>query len=176
VTGAAPARLRLFFALWPDAAARAALAQYARAAQAVCGGRPMRPANLHFTLAFIGDVDAVRLDAILDAAAAVAPRRLVLDVDRVEYWRHNSIVCAGAGTVPAALAALARDLRAVLDAAGVRYDRKRFVPHVTLLRDAGPVPPPSLAPVRWPVDSFVLAKSVPGADYAIVREWCATAG
>ncbi len=175
VSAAASERLRLFFALWPDAAARSALARYAQDAQAACGGRLMRPPNLHVTLAFIGDVDAARLDAILAAASTVAPRRLVLDIDRVEYWRHNRIVWAGASAVPDALVALVDELRAALDAAGVRYDRKAWVPHATLLRDARAAALPPLAPVAWPVEGFVLVKSVPGADYAIVREWRATA-
>jgi 2'-5' RNA ligase len=176
VTGTVGARLRLFFALWPDPGARAALAGWARAAHALCGGRLMRPQNLHFTLAFLGDTDAARLDALLAAAATVTPRRFVVDVDRAEYWRHNRIVWAGAAVVPEALAALVAELRGALDAAGFRYDAKAFVPHVTLVRDARPAALPALAPVAWPVASFVLVKSVPGADYAIVREWRVTAG
>ena len=41
---------RLFYALWPDAAARAALAAW----QASLGGAPTRPDKLHLTLAFLG--------------------------------------------------------------------------------------------------------------------------
>jgi RNA 2',3'-cyclic 3'-phosphodiesterase len=175
VTDAAPARLRLFFALWPDADVRASLSRYAQDAQALCGGRLMRPPNLHVTLAFIGDVPASRLDPIVAAATGVTPRRFVLDVDRVEYWRHNRIVWAGPSNTPRALAALVEELRAALDAAGVRYDRKPYVPHATLLRDARAAALPPFTPVSWPVEGFVLVKSVPGADYAIVREWRATA-
>jgi 2'-5' RNA ligase len=168
---AAAARLRLFFALWPDAATRATLAAYAAAAHARCGGRIMRPQNLHFTLAFLGDTDAGRLDSLRAAATAVAPRRFAIEVDRVAYWRHNRIVWAGAAVVPEALAGLVADLRAALDVAGFRYDAKPFVPHVTLLRDARPAPLPALASTAWPVDRFVLVKSVPGQDYANVGEW-----
>lgn len=176
MTGAAGARLRLFFALWPDPGAREALAAWARAAHTLCGGRLMRPQNLHFTLAFLGDTAAPRLDALLAAAATVTPRRFALAVDRAEYWRHNRIVWAGAAAVPEALAALVAELRGALDAAGFRYDARPFVPHVTLLREARPATLPPFAPVAWPAASFVLVKSVPGADYAIVREWRVTAG
>jgi len=175
VSKAAPDRLRLFFALWPDAAARSALSRYAKDAQDACGGRVMRPPNLHVTLAFIGDVDAARLGAILAAADKVTPRRFLLDVDRVEYWRHNRIVWAGASIVPDALGAFVDELRGALDAARIAYDRKPYVPHVTLLREARAAPLPAFAAVPWPAEAFVLVKSVPGADYAIVREWRATA-
>ncbi len=170
MTVSAP-RLRLFFALWPDDAARAPLARYAGAAHAACGGRLMRPQNLHFTLAFLGDTEAGRLEALLGAAAGVEPRRFAIEVDRVEYWRHNRIVWAGASIVPDALAALVAELRAALDAGEFGYDARPFVPHVTLLRDARPATLPDFAPVTWRADRFVLVKSVPGGDYAIVREW-----
>jgi 2'-5' RNA ligase len=175
VSAAPPARLRLFFALWPDAAARSALSRYAKEAQGPCGGRLMRPPNLHVTLAFIGDVDASRLDAILAAASGVKPRRFTLDVDRVEYWRHNHIVWAGASNVPLPLVDLVDELRSALDGAAIRFDRKPYVPHATLLRDARAAALPPFTPVSWPVDGFVLVKSVPGMDYAVVQAWRATA-
>lgn len=171
-----PARQRLFFALWPDAGVRERLAAYARAAQARCGGRLMRPQNLHLTLAFLGDTDTVRLEALMAAAAAVAPRRFALAVDRVEYWCHNRIVWAGTAAVPAELAQLVGDLRAVLEGAGFRFDRKPFVPHVTLLREAHVATLPPLEPVRWAAHGFALLRSEPGRDYAVVREWSVMAG
>jgi 2'-5' RNA ligase len=175
VTAAAAAPLRLFFALWPDARARDALEAWARRAQSVCGGRLMRPRNLHFTLAFLGDVPAARLEALVTAAGAVPARDLRIDVDRVAYWSHNRIVWAGAAAVPAALAALVDGLRAALDGAGFRHDARPFVPHVTLLRDARPAPLPPFAGVQWASEAFVLVRSVPGQDYAILHEWRVTA-
>ena len=53
----------------------------------------------------------------------------------------------------------------------MRYDAKPRGPHVSLPRGA-----PAAALVPWrpaagPVTAFVLVKSEPGRDYAIVREW-----
>lgn len=172
----ATARLRLFFALWPDAAVRERLAAYARGAHARCGGRATRPQNLHLTLAFLGDTEAARLGALMAVAATVAPRRFELDVDHVEYWRRNRIVWAGAAAVPDELTSLTGELRAALDAAGFRYDRKPFVPHVTLLRDAHPAALPPFEPLRWPAEGFVLVRSEAGRDYAVDREWRVTTG
>src|SRR5437667_76833 len=44
-------KLRLFYALWPDAATRAALTRL----QLAVRGRNMRPENFHLTLAFLGE-------------------------------------------------------------------------------------------------------------------------
>lgn len=51
--------------------------------------------------------------------------------------------------------ALADAVRNALDAQGVGYDRKPFVPHITLLRDLprDAQPDMDLDPVRWPVQA-----------------------
>ncbi|MDH5265059.1 MAG: RNA 2',3'-cyclic phosphodiesterase, partial [Betaproteobacteria bacterium] len=63
---------RLFFALWPDAAARAALADLARATANRYGGRAVPAANLHLTLVFLGEVDPARIAALRRAVDGLA--------------------------------------------------------------------------------------------------------
>ena len=69
--------LRLFFALWPDAAARAAIAAFAHEVAQRAGGRDPREENLHVTLAFVGDVSPDRIAALAaigtDGALAAPP-------------------------------------------------------------------------------------------------------
>lgn len=155
---------RLFFGLWPDAAARAGLQGWAQAAHAVAGGRCMQSRNLHLTLAFLGETDVRRIPALQAAVAGVPLAPCTLRLDRCEYWKHNRVVWAG-GEPPPALLALVAGLRAALDVAGVRYDRKAFVPHVTLLRNARAVPDlPRPGAVEWTVRDFVLLAS--GRDEA----------
>ena len=67
---------RLFCALWPDAATRAAL-ENARSALFPLSGRPVEAANLHVTLVFLGAVDAARLPALI-ALAGTRPKALVI--------------------------------------------------------------------------------------------------
>jgi 2'-5' RNA ligase len=55
---------RMFFALWPDAAARAALAGLAAEVVRGGGGRAPAAANLHLTLAFVGAVAPERREAL----------------------------------------------------------------------------------------------------------------
>jgi 2'-5' RNA ligase len=174
-------RTRLFFALWPDDGARAALAALTRRAQAACGGRAMQPRNLHLTLVFLGDIGTAHRDAAIAAAARVRMTPCTLGIDRSGYFRQGrerGIVWAGCETpAPGAateraapLVALAADLRAALAAAGVPFDRKAFVPHVTLLRDAR-VPGQALDfdRIDWPMREFVLVASDRDAQGPVYR-------
>lgn len=175
MSGAAAGPLRLFFALWPDDATRAALAAWSERIHGVTGGRPTRPESIHQTLAFLGDCEAGRVLEIEAAAGRVAPRRFELLLDEAGVWKHNRIAWAGASAVPSELDALVAELRAALVAAHVAFDGKPFVPHLTLVRKAragGALP--ALAPIRWPVAGFVLVRSVlrpDGSDYVLQRRW-----
>jgi 2'-5' RNA ligase len=167
--------LRLFFALWPDAATRARLAEWTRAIHRKSGGRVMRPENVHLTLAFLGSTEPGALPSIEAAAAGVSPRTFVVRIDEPGYWRHNQIAWAGVGQVPHELAALVADLRAALAESGIPFDPKPFVAHVTLIRKARPgFRLPRLEPIEWPVQGFVLVRSVTGPDgstYEIAGRW-----
>jgi 2'-5' RNA ligase len=167
--------LRLFFALWPDAATRARLADWTRAIHRASAGRAMRPEDVHLTLAFLGSTDPALLLAIEAAAARVTPRTLALRIDAPGYWRHNQIVWAGARAEPPELAALVGDLRAALLEANVPFDAKRFAAHITLVRKANPgFDLPRLEPIEWPVRDFVLVRSVTGPDgsrYEVLKRW-----
>jgi|APFre7841882724_1041349.scaffolds.fasta_scaffold22505_1 2'-5' RNA ligase len=173
--GTAGPSVRLFFALWPDDAVRAALARYAAAAHGVAGGRMMRADTVHLTLAFLGDTPVARLPGLVDAASGVVARPFTLVLDLATCWRHNRIVWVGASTVPDALTLMVEDLRSAVAAAGFRFDPKPFVVHATLVRNAAPRGPlPDVAPIEWQGDGFVLVRSTLGAGgsrYQVIGEW-----
>lgn len=100
--------LRLFFALWPDPATRDALAATAGSLRRICGGRAPPANNLHLTLAFLGDVPEVRVPELADLAATLVAEPLVLELDRIGYWRQQRLVWAGPQSCPDALAAPAQ--------------------------------------------------------------------
>ena len=170
-----PARLRVFFALWPGAATAAALHARARALHAECGGRVMRRDTIHLTLAFLGDVAVPRLAALEAVAQSVRGERFVLELDRVGSWRGNRILWAGSVKGPAALPAMAEALAAGLREAGFELEARAFNPHVTLVRNAARPPRVvEMAPLRWPVASFVLVASereAGGAHYRVLGRW-----
>lgn len=150
--------LRLFFALWPDHELQVKLAAWAK--RAAGKGRAMRRENIHLTLAFLGDTDAALLPEIKARAAAVRVDPFRLALDRVGYWKHNRILWCGASADPPALSAVVADLRARLEAAGIRYDPKPFVSHVTLVRNAAGLPEaPAWVPLEWDARDFALIGS-----------------
>lgn len=173
-------RHRVFFALWPDAAALDALEAAARAGRARCGGRPMRRDSLHLTLAFIGAVDAARLALLREIAAGIAAEPYELVLDRLGWWAHNRILWAGCRAAPCGQRRLFEVLAGALTAAGFQLDPRPHVPHLTLLRQARCDGLPELAaPIRWRVGEFTLAASrlePDGARYRVLARWPLRAG
>lgn len=176
--GEAAEPLRLFFALWPPDELQDELATWAK--QVAGRGRVMRRENIHLTLAFLGATDPELLPMLVERARAVrfAPIRLMLD--RVGYWRHNRIVWCGTDNEPQALTALVVELRAGLGGAGIRYDPKPFVSHLTLVREATCLPrTPAWVPSVWEAQDFVLVSSVRVEGrirYRVMRRFPAQAG
>lgn len=166
--------LRLFFALWPDADTRGALDRTGKWLHRHWEGRRTRPETLHLTLVFLGTVDASRLDELRDLAAQVRAENFALNLDQAGCWRHNRVGWLGAEETPPALAILVADLESRLESSLFRFDRRAFVPHITLLRKARCAEVPACRPVGWPVDRFVLVESrstESGVQYQIVGEW-----
>ncbi|MDQ7988769.1 MAG: RNA 2',3'-cyclic phosphodiesterase [Candidatus Dactylopiibacterium sp.] len=171
----APEIRRAFFALWlPPVCAGSLLAQ-ARP----WGGRPMHAADLHLTLAFLGDLApaaCLRLQA-LAGGLALPPCELAFTA--LDYWAHNRVLWARLADWPAPMAEFTRQLHDALRQAGFRLDPRPFQPHVTLAR-AAPAPHAPLPPVAdvpaWRVEGWRLAASTraqrPGAPrYAPVARW-----
>ena len=166
----------MFFAVWPDAAARDVIAAMARDVVQRIGGRAPRPENHHLTLAFVGEVDADRIDALIsigaEAARAVAP--FVLTLDRLGEFHHTGIAWIGANTPPAELERLVRALRDGLAAEGFPVERRRYRPHVTLARRCGTMAAATIAPVAWRVERVTLIASelLPaGSRYRELAAW-----
>lgn len=165
--------LRLFFALWPDKAARVALDQVAASLHPIWGGRRVRSESLHMTLAFLGDTYAARLDALRQLAAMMAGESFTLKLDNPGCWQHNRVGWLGVKETPPALAQLVSGLHRVLRTSEFSLDTQRYVPHVTLLRNAHCSAPPPCPCVSWHVQHFVLmASRAPGAGgYDVLGEW-----
>ena len=150
----------MFFALWPDAHTQAKLGQCAQAMHRACGGKRMRTANLHITIAFLGQVRIERINELVAAASGVPQRPFSLRLDKPGFWKHNRIAWLGAQVVPDELAAMVGNLRTALRVASFPFDEKAFVPHVTVARNAhAPMAWPALEPVVWQVIGSVLVSS-----------------
>jgi 2'-5' RNA ligase len=172
---------RLFFALWPDDATRARLADAVREFVPAGAGRLQRPDQWHVTLEFLGDVPEPRLQGVLDsgAAAAAGAAAFKLEFDLVEHWKRPQVLCLAASSTPGPLAALVSSLTAQLRMRGFTPESRPFKPHVTLARRILRSPPsatgePLRRPLQWPVRAFVLVQSVTdpeGARYVELASW-----
>jgi RNA 2',3'-cyclic 3'-phosphodiesterase len=166
---------RLFFAAWPPPEVQRALGKIARDAQPECGGRVVPAHNIHLTLVFLGDLPRDRVAVLQSVASTVRGHCFALTVDRIEYWRHNRILWAGTSACPEALQALVARLQEALAGADFQVERRPYVPHVTLLRNARGAPADNFSPaVAWPVGGFELVESMPrerGRVYQVLRSW-----
>ncbi|NND59630.1 MAG: RNA 2',3'-cyclic phosphodiesterase [Gammaproteobacteria bacterium] len=144
---------RLFFALWPDAQVRAQLAG------ARGHGKPVAAANLHLTLAFLGQVESDRWSELSEAGRGTRIDPFNLRLDRFGLFRRARVLWLGPSTVPDRLTKLHHDLWRQLNSLGYDNDHAHFRPHVTVARKYnGPVPADSID-VRWAVSSFALMRS-----------------
>ena len=173
---ARPERLhRLFFALWPGAESRAALAPRIQALQPDGVGRPQRSDQWHVTLEFLGPVPESRVALARDAAAAVQATPCEVLFDAVEYWRRPEVLCLVAKAVPEALCELVAQLRGGLAARGFQPESRPFRAHLTLARKViHPVSPVAFEPLHWPVADFALVESVTdrtGSVYTPLARW-----
>ena len=98
-----------------------------------CGvrGRFTPPENLHMTLAFIGEYG--NPEEILDIMNRVAFEPFVLKLEGLQHYRD--MFFARISDNPA-LNAYVRRLRRNLAEWDIPYDRKKFSPHITLMRKA----------------------------------------
>jgi 2'-5' RNA ligase len=159
---AAKTMARVFFALWPNDAERAAIEAWQPSLIKLCGGRRMSPANLHNTLVFLGNVAREQLEALQLAAQEVKCAKFRITFDIVRYWGNNQIVYAAPGVVPLPLTQLVIELEQKLLRHHFAFERRSYKPHVTLLRHARwtDAPLPVLLPIVWAVRDFVLVQSV----------------
>jgi 2'-5' RNA ligase len=168
--------VRVFFALWPSDAERAALAAWQPALHKQCGGRIIRADTLHNTLVFIGNIGPHRLEALRLAAQEAGGEGFRLKFAEARYWRHNRIVYAAPDSTPPELARLVRQLEQRLAAHRFDFDTRPYQPHVTLLRNAawGDAPLPEMGGVTWRANEFALVQSAPdehGANYRVLARF-----
>ena len=159
---------RLFFALWPDAAAAEALARLARDLAPRVGGKPVPESKIHLTLAFLGEVAAERA-----AAVPVEGRAFAVSIDCMGAFRGARVAWAGIAAPPAALVDLQSRLAGQLRAGGFELEDRPFVPHLTLARRiAAPLPRQAIAPIGWQVREVALMRSEAGTGrYSRLEAW-----
>ena len=135
----------------------------------------MRLDSLHLTLVFVGAVSPDQLGVLQEVAGKIRSEPFDLRLDRVGCWPHNRIVWVGCSKLPTRQHRLSDALTSGLEQAGFVLDKRPFVPHVTLVRNARCDSLPELVqPILWRVSDFVLVESFlqpSGARYRELDRW-----
>ncbi|MCT2278839.1 RNA 2',3'-cyclic phosphodiesterase [Micromonospora chalcea] len=181
--------MRLFAAVYPPAVAVADLTARVKGLR-VAAARHARladPANLHLTLAFLGEVPDARLPDVKHALASAArtartPLLRLAGGGSFGEGRSTVLWVDVRGDVEA-LDALARSIRGELRAEGLPCDDKPFRAHLTIARPGDRVPEADLRAdletlddytgPDWPADRLALVQShpAPPTSYTRVTTW-----
>ena len=123
--------------------------------------------NLHLPLAFIGEYPDA--ESVLDSLAAVSFTPFAISLDGI--GSYGDLWWAGISRSPA-LDAVVRRIRRALAENGIPFDRKKFSPHITLLRKASGSsrPPVSIGNVSATVETISLMRSDRGKRGMIYTE------
>jgi 2'-5' RNA ligase len=167
-----PRALRLFTALWPDPADRAALAGCQRGWSWPDRVSVVPPERLHLTLHFLGNVPSWRLRGLIDVLR-VPCESFSLEFGQAELWPHGIAVLRPLA-IPDGLRRLYAALAPRVSGYGLPLDDRPYQPHVTLARRAAGARPPSQGPHwKWRADSgYALVQSLPGgAGYEVLERF-----
>lgn len=156
---------RLFIGLWPAPGVIPELMQSVHAAHQECGGRMMRADTLHMTLAFLGHVTQERTDELIQALQSWTVDTGRITLRRIGRFDKPGVVWAGPDPdQPEWLYGVYDRMWDQLVELGWARPDRPFRPHVSLLRNAGPVQDRACTPISWVSGQAVLVASTPQAD------------
>jgi 2'-5' RNA ligase len=167
-----PDRHRVFFALWPDDAVRAAISRATRAAVRTSGGRPIAKDRLHLTVAFLGELTTAGLE-VARQVPPISVGAFEMTLDALGVWPESKILWLAPLAPPDALGELEARLWDALAERGFYGEERVYRPHVTLARRARPVDA-DVEPVRWAVSELALVESFPegrNVHYEVLERW-----
>lgn len=96
---------RLFFALTLPSEVQQQIIHWRAARFPADAGRPVAAANLHLTLAFLGDVSDEKRQALCRLAGRINQPGFTLRLDDAGQWLRSSVVWLGPRQAPRGLAA-----------------------------------------------------------------------
>lgn len=170
---------RLFFALTLPDALQQQVIRWRAEAFAPEVGRPVAAANLHLTLAFLGDVSAQKEAALKKLAGRISQPGFSMVLDDLGHWPRPGVVWLGTRRAPRGLLQLAELLRSQAARSGCYQSPMPFHPHITLLRSAtqAVAVPPATPGWNFSADEFALYQSVfenGRTRYQMLEQWSLT--
>ncbi len=150
---------RMFLAYWPNQPVRERITQLIdhRLARV---GRPVAPDNLHLTLVFLGQVNAIQLQQLLPVIDGLESEPIELVFDRLGWWPDSRVLWLAPNSIPEQLEDLVSELRTSVNECGIEVDKRPYRAHMTLVRKVRQLPSlPEITPVTWRVHKWVLVRS-----------------
>lgn len=172
---------RMFFALALPEAIQQDIVQWRAANFPPEAGRPIVAANMHLTLAFLGEISAAKAQVLQQQAGRISQAGFSVTLDDVGHWPGSGVIWLGCKNPPRGLLQLAQLLRSQAARSGCAQTSLPFHPHVTLLRGATRpvVIPAKTNNQRLCVDHFSLYESVlvrGRTRYTNVQSWPLASG
>ncbi len=169
---------RLFFALWPDRNLRSRLVEVTRHARrelGKAGARVVDTANVHITLAFLGNVPDEQYQCVASSAGRIQAGSFDLLLDRWGFFRRARVYYLTPAAVPGELERLVGRLWDVVESCGLKPDPRPYRAHLTLARKVtARLDLPAPESVLWSPADFVLVSSETrseGPVYRVLKRW-----
>lgn len=167
--------VRLFFALWPDAALRERLHAAANALELTPGARRVPRANLHLTLHFVGNVYFDEMACMRRQARRLECAAFELEIDHQGMFDKPAVGWLGCSAVPDALGELQHRLGTRLQGCGFKPEARPYHPHITIARGLRSIDTnAAIDPIPWALSEFALVEvqSVEnGVQYRVVETY-----
>ena len=90
--------------------------------------------NLHFTLAFLGELENVRISRVKRAIDKIRFNVFDIDIKGIDYFGNPGVIYSAVTFGADKIIELANSLRVELACSDIYFDKKDFVPHVTMAR------------------------------------------
>ena len=170
---------RLFFGIGLPPAIQQQIVAWRASAFSADAGRPLAAANLHLTLAFLGEISDEKASAISRMAGRIRQPPFTLHLDDAGHWPRPGVVWLGPRQAPRGLVQLAEMLRSQAARSGCYQSPHPFHPHISLLRNATrPIAmPPRNFHWQFDVTEFALMESAftqGRSSYNIIDSWSLT--
>lgn len=141
-------------------------------------GQAVPRANLHMTLAFLGQVSPTATTQLIDKLNQLSAQRQLpsfnVCINQLTLWPKAKALCLVGPLDDPHLMALQHDCQQVAASLGLHHQQHPFTPHITLFRKAKKFTPLAVEPITLNANALHLYQSVSdhaGVHYPIMHSW-----
>ena len=96
--------------------------------------------NFHITLAFLGNINPRQQALLLARIDGTSSGPITLTLDMPGWFAKPRVLWLGCKQIPETLLELAQNTASAANASGIKREKRRYIPHVTLARKAAHAP------------------------------------